>query len=259
MIWVFDSWFWWLQTLKYLKAQFPHEDFLFLADNKNIPYGNKDELTIRNLTVKNITWLLDQWCQYIVIACNTAVASIYHHWFSEEIENKLIGVTKCGIKEAILYNHKKIAVLCTQATHNLNVYPTIYEEVQGKWLLYTIPAPELVPLIEADTLDYDKIYHYVDMYGKYIAADTDCLILGCTHYPIILDVFWEKFPYLKIIDPGRSTIFTLDKRISSKDSKKDYGRGHIRLVCTGSSEKFIKWAQKIRKTKDLPPIEEVSI
>jgi glutamate racemase len=60
MIGVFDSGFGGLQTLKYLKSQFPHENFLFLADNKNVPYGDKDEDTIRDLTVKNITWLLGQ-------------------------------------------------------------------------------------------------------------------------------------------------------------------------------------------------------
>jgi glutamate racemase len=89
-------------------------------------------------------------------------------------------------------------------------------------LLYTIPAPELVPLIEANIMDYDKVYQYIDMYAKYISSDTDCLILGCTHYPILLDIFRERFPWLKIIDPGRSTIFTLDKRISLKDIKKTY-------------------------------------
>jgi hypothetical protein len=47
------------------------------------------------------------------------VASIYEHWFQEDTEKKLIAVTRCGLKEALLYNYKKIAVMCTQATHDL--------------------------------------------------------------------------------------------------------------------------------------------
>lgn len=259
MIWVFDSWFWWLQTLKYLKTQFPNEDFLFLADNKNVPYWDKNEDQIRNLTINNISWLLEQGCHHVVIACNTAVASIYNHRFKEDIEKRLIAVTKCWLKEAILYDYKKIAVFCTQATHNLSVYPIIYKELHGNWNLYTIPTPELVPLVESELLDYDKIYQYVDMYTKYIASDTDCLILWCTHYPILIDVFREKFPHLKIIDPGRSTIFTLDRRISNKFMKKTYGRWSIQLFCTGDLENFVKWAKKIRKTHDLPIINAVTI
>ncbi len=259
MIWVFDSWFWWLQTLKYLKTQFPHEDFIFLADNNNVPYGDKTEDEIRELTVKNISRLLDQWCHHVVIACNTAVASIYNHRFKQDIEKKLIAVTKCWVKESILYDYKNIAVFCTQATHNLSVYPIIYNELHWKWRLYTIPTPELVPLVEAESLDYDKIYQYVDMYTKYIASDTDCLILWCTHYPILIDVFWEKFPHLKIIDPGRSTIFTLDKRISHKLIKKTYWRWNITLFCTWSSDQFTNWARKIRKTNDLPQVNKIML
>lgn len=122
-----------------------------------------------------------------------------------------------------LYHYQKVAVFCTQATHRLQVYQQIHQELQLKGELYTIPTPELVPLIEAKELDYDQIYATIDRYKAAILAGTDALILGCTHYPIVLDIFWEQFPQLKIIDPGRSTIFTLDKRISQALVKKEDG------------------------------------
>ena len=259
MIGVFDSWFWWLQTLKYLKVQFPHEDFLFLADSKHVPYGDKSENEIKALTIKNISRLLDQWCHHVVIACNTAVASIYHHWFAQDIEKKLIAVTKCGVKEAILYQHKKVAVFATQATHDLDVYPTIYKELCWKWILYVVPTPGLVPLIESESLNYNKIHHIVDQYMNYISKDTDCLILGCTHYPILIDVFREKFPRIKIIDPGRSSVYTLDRRLNNKDMLKTIGRGNIHIYCTWDVKRFLMWAKKIWKTSDLPTIKKINI
>lgn len=259
MIWVFDSWFWWVQTLKYLRTKFPNEDFLFLADNINVPYGDKDKWEIRDLTVKNINWLFEQWCHHVVIACNTAVASIYNHWFDKDKEKQLISVTKCGVSEAIQYCYKNIAVFCTQATHDLQVYPTIYSELWGEWNIYTIPTPELVPLIEDENIDFDKIYGYISMYSNYLAYETDCLILWCTHYPILIDVFWEQFPHLKIIDPGRSVIFPLDDCLWLTNLKKSFGRWFTKLYCTGSLNKFMHWFQKIRKIKDYPMIEQVSI
>jgi glutamate racemase len=259
MIWVFDSGFGGLQTLKYFKKQFPHNNFLFLADTKHLPYGDKTKEAIKELTIQNINWLLEQWCSHVVIACNTAVASIYEHWFQEDTEKKLIAVTRCGLKEALLYNYKKIAVMCTQATHDLWVYPTIYQELHWTWEIYTIPTPELVPLIEAPIINYDKVYYYMELYSTYITPDTDCLIMWCTHYPVLISIFWEQFPFLKIIDPGRSSIFTLDKRISQSFHKKTQGRGSIRICCTGSIDTFKKWARKIWKTDDLPSISHVLV
>ncbi len=259
MIWVFDSGFGGLQTLKYLKRQFPHNDFLFLADSKNLPYWNKPKALIKELTIRNITWLLDQWCTHVVIACNTAVASIYQHWFAEEIEKKLISVTQCGLKESILFWYKKIAVMCTQATHDLQVYQTIYHDIHWQWEIYTIPTPELVPLIEATHINYDKVYYYLELYSKYIADDTDCLILWCTHYPVLLNIFWEQFPQLKIIDPGRSCIYSINKKLTHSLEKKSQGRGHIRICCTGSPDTFRKGAQKIWKTQDIPALEYITL
>jgi glutamate racemase len=259
MIWVFDSGFGGLQTLKYFKKQFPHDDFLFLADTKHLPYGNKSKENIKALTVANINRLFEQWCSHVVIACNTAVASVYEHWFQADTEKKLIAVTRCGLKETILYNYKKIAVMCTQATHDMAVYPTIYKELQWTWELYTIPTPELVPLIEASVINYDKVYYYMELYSKYITPDTDCLIMWCTHYPVLITIFWEQFPQLKIIDPWRSSIFTLDKRISQSLQKKYQWRGSLRICCTGSVDVFKKWATKIWKTHDLPDVFHVSV
>lgn len=254
MIGVFDSGFWGLQTLKYLIRQFPHEDFIFLADNANVPYWDKNEADIKRLTIQNINRLFDQGCHHVIIACNTAVASVYKDWFQEDLKKRLIAVTRCGVKESILYNYQKIAVFCTQATHDLKVYPTLYQELQGQGEIYTIPTPELVPLLEDSPLDRKKIYTTIEGYYKYLAPDTDALVLGCTHYPIVLEVFWELFPQLKIIDPGRSTIFTLDKRICNKSVKKNFGRWSIQLFCTGSIERFHQWASKIWKGNQLPNI-----
>ena len=259
MIGVFDSWFGGLQTLKYLRVQFPHEDFIFLADSKNLPYGDKTKQELKQLTKENISRLLGQWCHHVVIACNTAVASIYDHRFALDIEKKLIAVTKCWIKETIIYNYKKIAVFATQATHDLQVYPTIYKECHWVWELYVIPTPKLVPLIESKPLDYDQIHQLVDQYATNISKDTDCLILWCTHYPILIDVFWEKFPQLKIIDPWRSSIFSLDKRLQTKAVAKIWGEWNICIYCTWDIESFVTGAKMIWKTSDLPEVNQLEM
>lgn len=259
MIGVFDSGFGWLQTLKYRMSQFPYENFLFLADSKHVPYGDKDSQTIKNLTIQHISWLLDQWCDKILIACNTAVASIYHHRFPPHIEQKLIGVTKYGIKDAILSHHKHIAVFCTQATHNLKVYPQIYQELQGDGIIYTIPTPALVPLIEANDLNYNQVYHHISQYKKQVANETDCLILWCTHYPILINIFWEQFPRLKIIDPGRSTISVQDSKLYLAQPIDQSYTGQTHIYCTWSVEKFILWAHKIRKTGMIPPVSKIEL
>ena len=204
--------------------------------------------------MQHINYLFDLWCEYIVIACNTAVASIYKHWFEIDKEKRLISVTSSGVKKAIRNNAKNIAVLCTQATHDLWVYPLVYQQLEGAGRLYTVPTPELVPLIESEDIDYDRLVYLIEKYQKYIDAETDTLILWCTHYPLLLDIFWEKFSMLDIVDPGRGTLFTLEKRLNITKQKKCFGRGNVRILCTGQDDVFLRGAKRIWKTDDLPEV-----
>ncbi len=259
MLGVFDSGFWGLQTVKYLVSRFPHEDVLFLADSKNVPYGNKSKQELKKLTIQWINYLFQQGCSHVIIACNTAAASIHEHWFEIDKEKRLISVTKCGLKEVIKYHYKNIAVFCTQATHTLGVYEKMYTELWWSEQLYTISTPELVPLIESQPINRNQIKHHIQEYTKYLHPNTDCLILWCTHYPIILDIIWEILPRLKIIDPGRNSIFTISKRLEEKWCNKTHGRGSISIECTWSKKKFYEGSCLIFPEISYNLIKEISI
>jgi glutamate racemase len=203
--------------------------------------------------------LFDKWCDHVIIACNTATASIYKHRFELDKEKRLISVTKSWLKEVIKYDYQNIAVFCTQATHDLQVYQHIYQELWWNNHIYTIPTPELVPLIEHMPLDREKVKSYMNEYKKYLDIDTDCLILWCTHYPIILDIIWESFPQLKIIDPWRNSIFTIAKRLLEKWCNKTHWRWSISIECTWSKKKFYSGSSLIYPTIPYEHIKQISI
>jgi glutamate racemase len=245
MIWIFDSWFWWLQTLKYVSEAFPHENFLFLADSAYVPYGDKSKEEIKERTTRCVEYLFDQWCHHVLIACNTAVAAIHEHWFLLDTERRLIWVTRSGIKQLIRHSFSNIAVFCTQATHNLRIYQNIYAELGGTGTISSVPLPELVPLIEA-WADKEILSSYIDKHKHLISKDIDSLILWCTHYPLLVDLFREKFPYQHIIDPGRSSIYTIRKRLLTKSEMNLSGLpGTTQILCTWDLDTFIWWAEKI--------------
>ena len=76
---VFDSGIGGLSVWRHLRATLPHEDFIYVADNANVPYGDKSEAWIQARMVQMFDWFLAQGCKAIVIACNTATAAAATH------------------------------------------------------------------------------------------------------------------------------------------------------------------------------------
>jgi len=249
MIWVFDSWFWWLQTLKYLKSYIPQEDFIFVADSLHVPYWNKTHDQIKSYATTCINRLCEQWCTTITIACNTAVAWLYEDREFHSQGKHLVGVTYAGVLDAIRSKHTSIWVLCTQATYDLNVYPTIYKTLRWESELHVVPAPLLVDMIETWETDIYKIRKVIKSYLALLPNNIDCLILWCTHYPVYLSHFRELLPQCHIIDPGRSCIKYFDKNVfyptpSTTTTKRS--SGSVSIYCTWDISIFKAWAHQLR-------------
>ena len=128
MIGIFDSWFGWLQTMKYFQEKYPQYDYLFLADSKNCPYGSKSGDEIKKLTYQGLNWLFNNGADIVILACNTAAAYSVRARQEEFPQKKVLSITIPGI-EKILENKrddKTIGVLATQATILSNIYTDIF-------------------------------------------------------------------------------------------------------------------------------------
>ena len=199
MIWVFDSGMGGLITLSYLKEQLPDYDYLYLWDTANLPYGEKDPDFIKQRTFDCLHWMFEQWCSIIILACNTASAHAIRARQQMHPEKKVLSITIPWVEKIVDSWYKKPLLLATKSTVDSKIYQSVldwFESYNGEeftsyswiWLVKCIEnnASEWEIILCLDKIWINPQWH-------------DCIVLGCTHYPMItkeLEIFIGDLPII---------------------------------------------------------------
>ena len=192
-----------LTVVKKIIAKMPHESTVFIGDNAHVPYGDKSKAEIIALTKQSVNFLLSKNVKLIVFACNTATA-VAMNAIQKEIEPQIIGVIQSGaLAAAQATKNKNVAVVATKMTVSLNAYQKEIQKRDSQIVVHEIAAPQIVPLIEADAGHQAYVSALQELLLPINRLDTDTLVLGCTHYPIIRSEFAQCLkPNVQIIDPA---------------------------------------------------------
>ena len=198
---VFDSGIGGLTVLEELKKLLPNEDYLFYADSKNCPYGEKSDTELYDITSNIVDYLINKDCKIIVIACNTATTRCIKYLRDKYKDITFIG-TEPAIKVACDRDYKNILVMATPATIAsertsilVNDNKKDYENV------YLVPCEGLADAIETD--NFKKQEEIVSsIYEEYKEKEIDAIVLGCTHYPHIKDLISKYFTNAELLDGG---------------------------------------------------------
>ena len=198
---VFDSGIGGLTVLEELKKLLPNEDYLFYADSKNCPYGEKSDTELYDITSNIVDYLINKDCKIIVIACNTATTRCIKYLRDKYKDMTFIG-TEPAIKVACDRDYKNILVMATPATIAsertsilVNDNKKDYENV------YLVPCEGLADAIETD--NFKKQEEIVSsIYEEYKEKEIDAIVLGCTHYPHIKDLISKYFTNAELLDGG---------------------------------------------------------
>jgi glutamate racemase len=205
MIGIFDSGSGGLTVLKAIEKKLPNSDIVYFGDIKNAPYGNKTGEELGALTIIDFEILLDNGATHIISACNSVSANIAFPLFD------LMGVPKDNLIEMVYptvksfknKTDKKILLLGTEATIRSGIYQNGFKTIQVK--IDTEAIPSLAGIIEngGDEKDIEKTIRKT--FAK-IKVEYDHVVLGCTHYPLVMDIFEKVKKDLgfrfKIIDPA---------------------------------------------------------
>lgn len=206
---VYDSGIGGLCLLKTLTKTYPYVNFIYMGDNSNAPYGNKEASDIFRLAYNS----LDALCKYnpdiIIIACNT-VSTVC----GESLKNRY-STEFMFVKPPESIKGEKVLVAGTPDTiKNL----TDLKKQPDKYTLYSVPA--LAGDIERNAFNLKKLD--VDLYFKNLSRAYDRVYLACTHYPFVGKDIKSRFPN-SVIDDGLSGIKTLfKKRITELNPDKNY-------------------------------------
>lgn len=208
---LFDSGIGGISILEKLKQLLPNENFIYLADNRNCPYGSKSKKEIISLSKKNCEKLIELNCKIIIIACNTSTTNSIKK-LREIIAIPIIGIEP-GLKPAIHYTKtKNIGILATEKTLGSKLFfETLNQNRIDDIHIHEQIGYELVNLIEEDSHSKQNLQKILEKYlVPMINKNIDCLLLGCTHYNHIKDIIEEIIPVdIKIVD----TITPVNKRV----------------------------------------------
>jgi glutamate racemase len=184
---IFDSGVGGLLVTRKLKKALPKYDFIYLGDTKRVPYGDRSEEAIFEFSKESVDYLFRQGCRLVIIACNTASARalrrLQQSWLPKHYpDRRILGVIIPTV-EAI-GAAERIGILATVSTVRSKTFVSEIKKLNPKAKIYQQAAPLLVPIIENGALKWSKpiIREYLKPLLK---EKVDCLVLGCTHYPLI--------------------------------------------------------------------------
>ena len=219
---VFDSGLGGLTCVRQLIKKMPHENVVFLADNKNVPYGSKSREQIRVFSFNNISFLNRFDLKALIIACNTSEANA-RDVIEDNVNVPVYGVIRPAVKAAVKASrNKKIGLFATSMTVRSGKYEATLSELDDKAKIYAIECPELVPMIEEgkfgrnDKEMTDTVRNYLE---PLLDQGIDTLILGCTHYDVLMDTLKEQDPSLNIVSSSRCVIDEVFNELNIKEDK----------------------------------------
>lgn len=183
---VFDSGVGGLNVVSQIMQCMKNENIVYFGDIARVPYGTKSISMIRKFTTQTVQFLLTQKVKAIVIACNTisAIAKDVVLELSEQIP--VFDVISSGVSDALNSTiTQKIGVLATPATIESKAYQIAIQRINPRTKVNSIACPLLVPFIEEGIFKHQALEIILQEYLDQL-DEIDTLILGCTHYPIII-------------------------------------------------------------------------
>lgn len=246
---VFDSGIGGITTLDKIYDILPNEDYIYVGDTLNCPYGTRPSEEIRGLVTNVVNFLLKRDVKAIVIACNTATANSDH---LKKLTNiPIVGVINPTADYAYkMSKNKNIAILATNATIDSNKYKDrIEKRFFKRGTRYYVKCSEFVPICEAQQMGTELAMNVVSSKLRDLGdKNIDLVVCGCTHFGLLEKEIKANIPNARLIECGIPTGEYLKKILTKKDLLSDKKeKGKIIIYTTGDPEYVdsqIKWFTK---------------
>lgn len=235
MIGLFDSGLGGLTVLARVRERMPSADIVFFADQANVPYGDRTHAELLKLLQANLARLDARGVDAIVMACNTSCAVAERYGWPETrapvvdlIESAAIAVDRGGFA--------RVGVVATAATVGAGSYGRTIRAHVGGIDVVEVPAPALVPLVEAGAIEGQRPRAAVAEVCGHLPLDLDALVFGCTHYPVLESHFRAVLgDGIALIDPA----FTQAERTADLLGSRVQGSGSTEYTTSGDEVAFL--------------------
>ncbi len=200
---VFDSGYGGLTILSEMRRALPQYDYLYLGDNARAPYGTRSFDVVYEFTLQAVRALFERGCRLVVLACNTASAKALRTIQQCDLPRidstrRVLGVIRPTV-EAVgaLTGNGQIGVLGTAGTVRSGSYDLEIAKLYPGFTTTSQACPMWVPLVENEEASGPGADYFVEKYTRLLFSSNpsiDTVILGCTHYPLLLDKIRAAVP-----------------------------------------------------------------
>jgi glutamate racemase len=238
---VFDSGVGGLTVLHECLVNLPHEDYVYLGDTANFPYGSRQLSEVRRLAFSATEALVGLGVKLIIVACNSAAAAALAQ-LQASFSTPIVGVVIPGARAAVqATRRRRVGVLATEATVRSNAYQNALQSLDAGLEVFAVACPRLAPLIQdGDVFSEVTEEAARECVGPLKEADVDTVILGCTHYPLITPMLRRLLgPQVALINSAEETAREVGEILVRKGIGNNEGReGDYRFFASGDPEEF---------------------
>ncbi len=259
---VFDSGLGGLTAVRELRRILPEEDIVYFGDTGRVPYGTRGTDVIVRYAKQDIAFLLSQNVKFIMAACGT-VSSTLPKAYADSLPVPYLGVVEAAARAAARATKTgRVGVLGTEATIRSGSYAAALKALLPGAQITATACPLFVPLVENGYFGRDNAVTRLvaeDYLRDVRAAGVDTLILGCTHYPLLLPVIEDLMgPDTALIDPGRETALEARRRLGEAGLLRR-GGGTARYYVSDTTESFARLSGRFLGEYAGGPVERISV
>lgn len=246
---IFDSGVGGLWILKHIREAFPEYNYIFIGDQAHVPYGSKSLDEIRNFSEGISDFLINDNCEIIVIACNTASAASLKYLRNKFPETLFIGMEP-AVKPAVQNTQTgKVGVLATPATFQGELYNSVVERFKGGVELFENTCLGLVEEIEKGEFNSPEINSILEKaLLPMLKENIDTVVLGCTHYPFVIPVIQKIIgEKVRVIDPTPAIVRRIEQLINENnfEQSKTLLKGDLEIYTSGDLNTMSDFINKI--------------
>ena len=243
---VFDSGYGGLTILRQIRKVMPQYDYLYLGDNARTPYGTRSFDIVYEFTLQAVRYLFGQGCHLVILACNTASAKALRSIQQKDLpqldpQRRVLGVIRPTVEVVGSTSQTRhVGIMATPGTIRSRTYELEIEKSSPDIQVTGEACPMWVPLVENEEYDSPGADYFVrTRIENLFRRDPliDSVILGCTHYPLLLGKIRQYMPQgVHIIEQGSYVALSLQ----------DYLRRHPEMeerITTGGTTRFLTTEQ----------------
>lgn len=251
---VFDSGYGGLTILSKVRELLPQYDYLYLGDNARSPYGSRSFEVVYEFTLQAVTKLFEMGCHLVILACNTASAKALRTIQMNNLplldaNRRVLGVIRPTVETIGALTHSRhVGVLATAGTIKSESYPLEIKKLYPDITVLGKACPMWVPLVENGEAESSGADYFVEKYITELMnqdSQIDTVILGCTHYPLLLPKIQHYMPKnVSIVSQGELVASSLKDYLQRHPEMDDKctKQGTCRYLTTEAEDKFAESA-----------------